>query len=92
MPSSKSKIQPKNKKVQHVDFFIETRCTSTTASGIKELYETTSFTCVLCKDNNVDTKMAILDTKLPTFVLLRKYYCFSCWLKLIRENNILKAK
>ncbi len=84
MPSSKSKIQPKNKKVLPVDFFIETRCTSNTASGIKELFETTIFTCIFCKDKNVDTKISILDTTLPTFVLLRKHYCLSCWLKLIR--------
>lgn len=84
MPSSKSKIQPKNKKVLPMDFFIETRSTSNTASGIKELSETTSFTCIFCKDNDVETKMAISDTKLPTFVLLRKHYCLSCWLKLIR--------
>ncbi len=84
MPSSKSKIQPKNKKVQPLDFFIETRSTSNTASGIKELFETTHFTCIFCKENDVDTKISILDTTLPTFVLLRKHYCLSCWLKLIR--------
>jgi len=84
MPSSKSKIQTKNKKVQLVDFFIETPYTSNTASGIKELCDATRFICTLCKNNNVDTKMAILDTTLPTFVLLRKHYCLSCWLKLIR--------
>ena len=84
MPSSKSKIQPKNKKVLPMDFFIETRYTSNTASGIKELCETTSFTCIFCKENDVETKMAISDTTLPTFVLLRKHYCLSCWLKLIR--------
>jgi hypothetical protein len=84
MPSNKSKIKPKNKKVQPLDFFIETRSTSNTASGIKELFETTHFACVLCKENDVDTKISILDTTLPTFVLLRKHYCLSCWLKLIR--------
>ncbi len=84
MPSNKSKIQPKNKKVLPVDFFIETRSTSNTASGIKELFKTTRFTCIFCKENDVDTKISILDTTLPTFVLLRKHYCLSCWLKLIR--------
>jgi len=84
MPSNKSKIQPQNKKVQPLDFFIETHSTSNTANGIKHLYETTHFKCVLCKENDVDTMIAILDTTLPTFVLRRKHYCLDCWLKLIR--------
>jgi hypothetical protein len=80
-----TKLEPdKNKKrPQHVDFFIETLCTSNTASGIAELHKTTKFNCIMCKTCKVETKMAVLDHIVPTFVLHRKKYCVSCWLKLV---------
>ena len=80
-----TKLEPdKNKKrPQHVDFFIETACTSNTACGIAQLYATTKFKCIICDVREVDTKMAVLDHIVPTFVLHRKKYCVGCWLKLV---------
>jgi hypothetical protein len=73
----------KKKRPCVVDFFIETTITSNTASGIAELHKTTKFVCAECRTNVVDTKMAVLDPIVPTFVLYRKKYCTSCWLKLV---------
>lgn len=72
-----------NKKIQKIDFFYETLYTSTTASGIKKLYDTIQFACKSCKVKEVDMKMEVLDNKLPIFVLYRKNYCVDCWLKLL---------
>ena len=79
---TKLELDKKKKRPQHVDFFIETSCTSNTASGIAELHATTKFNCIMCK---VETKMAVLDHIAPTFVLHRKKYCVGCWLKLVLE-------
>ena len=80
---TKSKTDKKKKPPQLVDFFIETLCTSNTASGIAELHKTTKFKCANCKACAVETKMAVLDRIVPTFVLYRKKYCVGCWLKLV---------
>ena len=76
---NKQKIE----KIPPIDFFYETSYTSNTANGIKELYDTIIFACKSCKVRGVDTKMEILETRLPTFVLYRKNYCITCWLKFI---------
>ena len=73
----------KKKRPSVVDFFIETTYTSNTASGIVDLRDTTKFMCAECRTNVVDTKMAVLDPKVPTFVLYKKKYCTGCWLKLV---------
>ena len=80
---TKYKTDKKKKPPQLVDFFIETTYTSNTASGIAELHKTTKFKCAECKTCAVETKMAVLDPIVPTFVLYRKKYCVSCWLKLV---------
>ncbi len=80
---TKSKPDKKKKRPSMVDFFIETTYTSNTASGIAELYKATKFKCANCKACAVETKMAVLDHIVPTFVLYRKKYCVSCWLKLV---------
>ena len=66
-----------------VDFFTETKFTSNTASGIAHLRDTTKFMCAECRTCTVDSKMVVLDPKVPTFVLYRKKYCTGCWLKLV---------
>ena len=75
--------EKKKKRPLTVDFFIETTFTSNTASGIAELHKTTKFKCAECKAFDVETKMAVLDPAVPTFVLYRKKYCVGCWLKLV---------
>ena len=77
------KADKKKKRPCVVDFFIETTITSNTASGIAELHRTTKFMCAECRMNDVETKMAVLTPFVPTFVLYRKKYCTSCWLKLV---------
>ena len=79
----KLETEKKKKRPLTVDFFIETTFTSNTASGIAELHKTTKFNCIMCKACKVETKMAVLDHIVPTFVLHRKKYCVSCWLKLV---------
>lgn len=80
-----TKLEPDKKKKRPLtmDFFTETTYTSNTASGINLLHETTKFQCAECKTCNVETKMSVLDPIVPTFVLYRKKYCVSCWLKLV---------
>ena len=80
---TKLEADKKRKKPQHIDFFIQTPHVSNTARGIKQLYDTTQFTCVTCKERNVETKMAVCDVTGPTFTLYRKRYCIQCWLKLV---------
>ena len=80
---TKFKPDKKKKRPSVVDFFTETTYTSNTASGIAELHKTTKFKCAECKACAVETKMAVLDPIVPTFVLYRKKYCVSCWLKLV---------
>ena len=63
--------------------FIETDYISNSVDGIKKLYKTCKPLCKICKKNHVDTKMAVLDPHEPTFVILKKNYCFSCWLELV---------
>jgi len=72
-----------NKKIQKIDFFYQSSYTSTTASGIKKLYDTIHIACKSCKVKEVDMKMEVLDNKLPIFVLYRKKYCVDCCLKLL---------
>lgn len=80
---TKFKPDKKKKRPSAVDFFIETTCTSNTASGIVELRRTTKFMCAECRMSAVETKMAVLNPVVPTFVLHRKKYCTGCWLKLV---------
>ena len=80
---TKFKPDKKKKRPSVVDFFTETTYTSNTASGIAELHKATKFACAECRTNAVDTKMAVLDPKVPTFVLCKKKYCIGCWLKLV---------
>lgn len=80
---TKFKPDKKKKRPSVVDFFTETTCTSNTASGIAELHKTTEFMCVACRTRTVETKMAVLNPIVPTFVLYRKKYCIGCWLKLV---------
>ena len=63
--------------IQPIDCFYETDYTSHTATGIQTLYNDLRFriACKLCKINNVDIKMEVNDTYLPTFVIMRKFYC-----------------
>ena len=77
------KPDKKKKRPSVVDFFTETTFTSNTASGITHLRDTTKFVCAECRTNDVETKMAVLDPKVPTFVLYKKKYCIGCWLKLV---------
>ena len=81
----KLETEKKKKRPLTVDFFIETTFTSNTASGIAELHKTTKFKCAECKACAVETKMAVLDPAVPTFVLYRKKYCVGCWLKLVLQ-------
>lgn len=80
---TKLETEKKKKRPLTVDFFIETTFTSNTASGISELHKTTKFKCAECKTHEAETKMAVLDPIVPTFVLYRKKYCVGCWLKLV---------
>lgn len=80
---TKLELEKKKKRPLTVDFFMETVYTANTASGIAELHKTTKFKCAECKACVVETKMEVLDPIVPTFVLYRKKYCVSCWLKLV---------
>jgi hypothetical protein len=78
-----------NKKqiIQPIDFFYDTEYISHTANGITQLHNDLKyrFPCKLCKNNYVDTKLSIKDMHTPTFVIMRKFFCFTCWLKEINS-------
>jgi hypothetical protein len=59
---------------RHLDYFYE---------EIKTLFKNVREICGQCKKNEVETKIAIKDTYYPTFVILRKFYCFHCWLSVV---------
>jgi len=68
---------------QFIDYYYQTSYTSNTVNGIKKLYKTLDFACKDCKVKRVDSIMEIQDSKEPTFVISRKNFCQSCWLKRI---------
>ncbi len=68
---------------RHLDYFYETKHTSQSVEEIKTLFKNVRETCGQCKKNEVETKIDIKDTYYPTFVILRKYYCFHCWLSTV---------
>ena len=63
--------------------FCETQYTSNTSIGINKIYDDLILYCKNCKVEKVETKMDIQDYKCPTFVVLRKNYCYKCWLRYI---------
>ena len=66
-----------------IDGYYETSYTSNTCNGIVKIYKEVIFKCKNCNNQLVDTKMAIQDTTNPTFVILRKRYCHTCWILLV---------
>ena len=70
----------KHKKLEHIDTYYETKYTANTVKNILQLKNNTTFKCIKCCIEPVDSDIAVQDTYHPTFVLIRKKYCTSCWL------------
>ena len=68
-----------------IDGYYKTNYTSRTVKGIHEIYKNIKFICINCKVNKTESKMEIKDTKYPLFIILRKKYCFKCWLEIINS-------
>jgi|AntAceMinimDraft_18_1070375.scaffolds.fasta_scaffold781764_1 hypothetical protein len=66
-----------------LDCFFVTSYTASTVNKILEIYHKVKdkMICHACNANCVDTKLDVKDTYSPTFVILRKRYCLSCWLQ-----------
>ena len=82
----KNKTYSKSTKIttyEHVDFFFLTKYTSSNVKKMLEIYNKVKDTmiCSSCNVNCVDTKLEVKDTYGPTFVIVRKNYCVSCWLQ-----------
>lgn len=73
----------KKTKVEPVDYFYETNYTASTSTKITMLYNTLKLQCKNCRTSHVDMKMIVKDTYNPTFVILRKLYCISCWCEMM---------
>ena len=71
------------KRIDPIDCFYETKYTANTCTGITMLYNTLKLECKECT-SHVDMKMIVKETYNPTFVILRKAYCLSCWCKKMR--------
>ena len=76
-----NKIHPEKR--APIDFFYETKYKSNTANGIIEIYNKVyeRIPCLDCNEKSVEIKRCIIDNYTPTFGILRKKYCLSCWLK-----------
>lgn len=74
------------KRVDPIDYFYETKYTANTCTKITTLYNTLMIPCNECT-SPVDMKMIVKDTYNPTFVILRKSYCISCWCKKMRGGK-----
>lgn len=82
----KNKTHSKSSKITtcaQVDFFFSTNYTASNVNKMLEIYHKVKdrMFCRLCNVNCVDTKLECKDTYGPTFVIVRKNYCVSCWLQ-----------
>ena len=75
------------KRIDPIDCFYETKYTANTCTGITMLYNTLKLQCKNCCTSHLDMKMIVKDTYNPTFVILRKLYCISCWCKKMRGGK-----
>ena len=70
-----------------IDNFYETNYTSNTSTGITNeyyrLYD--RIPCIKCSQNPVDIKPSESRESHQLFAILRKRYCFKCWLKTINS-------
>jgi len=85
----KNKTYSKSIKIttcEPVDFFFLTKYTSSNVKQMLEIYNEVKDTmiCRACNVNCVDTKLELKDTYGPTFVIVRKNYCLSCWLQKVK--------
>lgn len=80
-------ITTKKIQIAPIDSFYETDYTANTCTKITQLYKTLKLQCKQCRISHVDLKMVIKDTYNPTFVILRKLYCLSCWCKKMGVGN-----
>ena len=80
-------IRGKILNIPHKDGFFETMYTSHTVKDIQLLYDKLKYNviCKGCNISNLDIKMVIKDNSTPTFVIVRKINCTSCWLKMIKS-------
>jgi hypothetical protein len=80
-------IRGKILNIVYKDGFFETMYTSHTANGINSLYNQLKWNviCKGCNLFNVDIRMAVKDTRTPTFVIVRKINCDRCWFKIINS-------
>ena len=72
-----------------VDFFYDTKYTATTVNTIKKIYDDIKYNCICnkCTYNVVDTQIVVQDNFYPIFVIQRKNYCSSCWIKKVTLNS-----
>ena len=40
--------------------------------------------CLNCNIDSVEVKKNIVDKTVPTFGILRKQFCFKCWLNMVK--------
>jgi len=85
----KSDKQPNLTRPEPVDYFFSTKYTASTVNKMLEIYNEVKdkITCRLCNVTCVDTKLEVKETYSPTFVILRKNYCFSCWLQKVKLHQ-----
>lgn len=76
-------------KLDEVDYYFYTSYTANTVNKIMEIYNDVkhSMLCRSCKLTSVDTKLEVRETYHPTFVIVRKHYCLSCWLQKVKLRN-----
>jgi len=84
--SDKNKTHSKSSKIttcEPIDCFFSTKYTASNVNKMLEIYNEMKdmMICRLCNVNCVDTKLECKDTYSPTFVIVRKNYCLSCWLQ-----------
>lgn len=88
----KNKTYTKSTKImtcKPVDCFFSTKYTASNVNKMLEIYHKVKdmMICRSCNVNCVDTKLEVEDTYGPTFVIVRKNYCVSCWLQKVTLRN-----
>ena len=76
----------KNEK-KSIDFFYKTDYSFSTTKGITKIYKEIhrDFRCRNFCKNQVESKIEITDTYYPTFTIVRKNFCISCWLDILNS-------
>jgi hypothetical protein len=78
-------IKPK-KKVEPVDFFYQSKYTANNVNDFMEIWQNVHnrIACLNCNIEPVEIKKNIVDKTVPTFGILRKQFCFKCWLNMVK--------